>query len=182
MSNEMASSPINVNSNDLQTRSWLQTIIDSSHLITFCISISVIIYGSFRSLTIDKENDTYTRHQQVAKEKRSKTKLLLLEATTSGQDNSELVVVENECVENVDDDDLDESDVGVNGQGDLLEHQSTQNIDSTQALFIPVAASISLLLMFFFFDSIQTAFVICTSGIKNKNRNFSSLKQKQKRI
>jgi signal peptide peptidase-like protein 3 len=171
MSNEMASSPINVNSNDLQTRSWLQTIIDSSHLITFCISISVIIYGSFRSLTIDKENDTYTRHQQVAKEKRSKTKLLLLEAT-SGQENSELVVVDNECVENVDEDDLDESDVGVNGQGDLLEHQSTQNIDSTQALFIPVAASISLLLMFFFFDSIQTAFVICTSGIKNKNWKF----------
>ena len=50
------------------------------------------------------------------------------------------------------------------GQTELLEHQSTQNIDSTQALFIPVAASVSLLLMFFFFDSIQTAFVICTSG------------------
>ena len=44
------------------------------------------------------------------------------------------------------------------------QHQSTQNIDSAQALFIPIAASISLLLMFFFFDSIQTAFVICTSG------------------
>jgi hypothetical protein len=36
---------------------WFQTIIDSSHLITFCISISVIIYGSFRSLRIDTQND-----------------------------------------------------------------------------------------------------------------------------
>ena len=41
---------------------------------------------------------------------------------------------------------------------------SVQTIDSIQALFIPVVASISLLFMFFFFDSIQTAFVICTSG------------------
>jgi hypothetical protein len=58
----------------------------------------------------------------------------------------------------------------LNNQGDIHEHQSTQNIDSAQALFIPIAASISLLLMFFFFDSIQTAFVICTSGIRKKKK------------
>lgn len=35
---------------------WLKKLIDSSHLITFCISISVIIYGSFRSLNIDSNS------------------------------------------------------------------------------------------------------------------------------
>lgn len=43
-------------------------------------------------------------------------------------------------------------------------YSSVQTIDSIQALTIPVVASFSLLFMFFFFDSIQTAFVICTSG------------------
>jgi len=182
----MALSPSsNVNVNEFQqqtTRSWLQTIIDSSHLITFCISISVIIYGSFRSLTIDQENDSYTRQQQqFSKEKRERkqrrrrstsggsVKKNLLDAGSSEACGSDLGVENEDGVdENDDDDDMDESN--VNNQGDLHEHQSTQNIDSAQALFIPVAASISLLLMFFFFDSIQTAFVICTSGIRNKKK------------
>ncbi len=43
------------------------------------------------------------------------------------------------------------------------QHQATQTIDSTHALIIPIAASFSLLLMFFFFESIQTAFLLCTS-------------------
>lgn len=42
----------NINKNDGDS-SWVKKLIDSSHLITFCISISVIIYGSFRSLNID---------------------------------------------------------------------------------------------------------------------------------
>jgi hypothetical protein len=178
----MASSPSssNVNVNEFQqqqtTRSWLQTIIDSSHLITFCISISVIIYGSFRSLTIDKENDSYTRQQQqFSKEKRERkrrsssgVKKNLLEADSNEECGSDLGVEYEDGVD--DDDDMDESDGNLNNQGDIHEHQSTQNIDSAQALFIPIAASISLLLMFFFFDSIQTAFVICTSGIRKKKK------------
>ena len=116
---------------DGQDRSWLQTIIDSSHLITFCISISVIIYGSFRSLNIDKENQT------IMQQNESRKGLLL---NQDGNENEE-----------------DPND-------EYQQTQSIQTIDSAQALFIPIAASISLLLMFFFFDSIQTAFVICTSS------------------
>ena len=98
---------------------------DSSHLIMFFISISVIIYGSFRSLSIDKEN----RDQQLLTEKM------------------------NECGESKSFDDDEDN-----------QQQTIQTIDSTQALFMPVFASISLLLMFFFFDSIQTAFLICTAS------------------
>lgn len=43
--------------------------------------------------------------------------------------------------------------------------QAVQMIDSTQALFLPVGASISLLIMFFFFDSLQTVFALCTAII-----------------
>ena len=106
---------------------WLRKIIDSSHLITFCISISVIIYGSFRSLNIDVSKAS-------------------AEAAANDLDH--------------DDDDEDNEQYNQN-------FQSIQTIDSTQALIIPVAASISLLLMFFFFDSIQTAFLICTSSKSN---------------
>ncbi len=106
--------------------SLLKKIIDSSHLITFCISISVIIYASFRSLNIDS--------QPAAAAESNENKLNL--------SNREL------------DDENDD------------EQQTIQTIDSCQALAIPVAASISLLLMFFFFDSIQTAFLICTSSKK----------------
>uniref|UniRef100_A0A3B4UXF2 Signal peptide peptidase 3 n=1 Tax=Seriola dumerili TaxID=41447 RepID=A0A3B4UXF2_SERDU len=41
--------------------------------------------------------------------------------------------------------------------------QSIQTIDSTQALFLPIGASVSLLVMFFFFDSVQVVFTICTA-------------------
>jgi len=40
-----------------------------------------------------------------------------------------------------------------------------QTIDSTQALFLPIGASVSLLVMFFFFDSVQVVFTICTAGM-----------------
>ncbi|XP_038647520.1 signal peptide peptidase-like 3 isoform X2 [Scyliorhinus canicula] len=42
-------------------------------------------------------------------------------------------------------------------------NNSIQTIDSTQALFLPVGASVSLLVMFFFFDSVQVVFTICTA-------------------
>ena len=89
----------------------LQTLIDSSHIITFCVSILVIIYGSFKSLNIDSDNE----HKSDSVDEKS-------------------------------------------------DQQITQNIDITHALLIPLAASLSLLLMFFFFDSIQTIFLLCTSS------------------
>lgn len=38
-----------------------------------------------------------------------------------------------------------------------------QTLDSAQALCLPIGASISLLIMFFFFDSMQVVFAICTA-------------------
>ena len=42
---------------------------------------------------------------------------------------------------------------------------SVQTLDSWQALCLPLGASISLLVMFFFFDSMQILFAICTAVI-----------------
>ena len=105
-----------------------QTLIDSSHIITFCISISVIIYGSFKSLNIDTDNELLHNAEQDLANKGEHSKTQQHE-----------------------------------------QHQSTQTIDSTHAVIIPIAASVSLLLMFFFFESIQTAFLLCTSGRNTRN-------------
>jgi len=118
-----ASSSSFTNSQQITQETWLHKLIDSSHLITFCISISVIIYGSFRSLNIDVRK---------------------------------AASISDESIDNKNEQDSE------NEQQNF--QQSIQTIDSTQALIIPIAASVSLLLMFFFFDSIQTAFLICTSS------------------
>lgn len=41
----------------------------------------------------------------------------------------------------------------------------TTTMDASQALFLPIGASLSLLLMFFFFDSLQTVFALCSAVI-----------------
>ncbi|XP_025789389.1 signal peptide peptidase-like 3 [Puma concolor] len=93
------------------------SLVDSSQVSTFLISILLIVYGSFRSLNMDFENQD--------KEK----------------DNSS-------------------STGSFNGNST---NNSIQTIDSTQALFLPIGASVSLLVMFFFFDSVQVVFTICTA-------------------
>ena len=40
-----------------------------------------------------------------------------------------------------------------------------QTLDSLQAMCLPLGASISLMIMFFFFDSMQILFAICTAVI-----------------
>uniref|UniRef100_A0A8D0EKX5 Signal peptide peptidase like 3 n=2 Tax=Neoaves TaxID=3078114 RepID=A0A8D0EKX5_STROC len=81
------------------------------------ISILLIVYGSFRSLNMDFENQD--------KEKDN--------SSTAGSFNGNST------------------------------NNSIQTIDSTQALFLPIGASVSLLVMFFFFDSVQVVFTICTA-------------------
>lgn len=41
---------------------------------------------------------------------------------------------------------------------------NVQTLDTMQALCLPLGASISLLVMFFFFDSMQMLFAICTAS------------------
>ncbi|XP_018610707.1 signal peptide peptidase-like 3 [Scleropages formosus] len=96
--------------------SWAYSLVDSSQVSTFLISILLIVYGSFRSLNMDCEN------QEKEKDGSSSA------AGTFSSNNN-----------------------------------SIQTIDSTQALFLPIGASVSLLVMFFFFDSVQVVFTICTA-------------------
>ncbi|CAG2164294.1 unnamed protein product [Oppiella nova] len=88
---------------------WMYSLVDSSRVSTFLISMLLIVYGSFRSLNMEEE----------AKQK--------------------------------------EKDSGV--------QCSVQTLDTMQALCLPLGASISLLIMFFFFDSMQMLFAICTAII-----------------
>ena len=88
--------------------SYIFSIMDSSRVSTFFISILLIVYGSFRSLAMEEDSD---------------------------------------------DEDDEDKKPGV------------QTLDSWQALCLPLGASISLLIMFFFFDSMQMLFAICTAVI-----------------
>jgi len=91
---------------------WMYSLVDSSRVSTFLISMLLIVYGSFRSLNMEQE----------AKEK------------------------------------LKEEDSSAHGD-------NVQTLDTMQALCLPLGASISLLVMFFFFDSMQMLFAICTAII-----------------
>lgn len=91
---------------------YIFSIMDSSRVSTFFISILLIVYGSFRSLAMEEEEKN-----------------------------------------NVDEDDEDDKKPGV------------QTLDSWQALCLPLGASISLLIMFFFFESMQMVFALCTAVI-----------------
>ncbi|XP_015910089.1 signal peptide peptidase-like 3 [Parasteatoda tepidariorum] len=90
---------------------WAYSLVDSSRVSTFLISMLLIVYGSFRSLNMEQE----------AKQKEKER----------------------------------------NGQPD----SNVQTLDTMQALCLPLGASISLLVMFFFFDSMQMLFAICTAII-----------------
>lgn len=100
---------------------WAYSLVDSSRVSTFLISILLIVYGSFRSLNMEQE----------AKQKEKER----------------------------------------NGQPDNSEYKEfnpilyVQTLDTMQALCLPLGASISLLVMFFFFDSMQMLFAICTAII-----------------
>ncbi|XP_074641000.1 signal peptide peptidase-like 3 isoform X2 [Tubulanus polymorphus] len=98
------------------------SVVDSSRLSTFAISILLIVYGSFRSLNMDQENKE--------KEDREREK---------------------------------DSAFVSNGQNGSADNSNVQTIDSCQAMFLPLGASISLLIMFLFFDSLQMVFAVCTA-------------------
>lgn len=102
-----------------QTYSWAYSLVDSSQVSTFLISILLIVYGSFRSLNMDEPGPG--------------------EKDKEGGGHS------------------------PNCTGASSTNNSIQTIDSTQALFLPIGASVSLLVMFFFFDSVQVVFTICTA-------------------
>ncbi|XP_076040352.1 signal peptide peptidase-like protein isoform X2 [Oratosquilla oratoria] len=101
---------------------WAYSIVDSSRVSTFLISILLIVYGSFRSLNIEQE----AREREKEKERNK-----LLGITTHNNNNE----------------------------------NNVQTLDTMQALCLPLGASVSLLVMFFFFDSMQMLFAVCTAII-----------------
>lgn len=103
---------------DPTTYTLAYSMVDSSRLFTFVISILLIVYGSFRSLKMERE---------------SKEKLLAFSFGSS----------ENE--------DNKDGQTGV------------QTLDACQAVMMPLGASLSLLIMFLFFDSLQLVFAICSA-------------------
>ncbi|KAF7994717.1 hypothetical protein HCN44_004189 [Aphidius gifuensis] len=105
---------------------WAYSIMDSSRVSTFLISILLIVYGSFRSLNMEQE----AREREKEKER---SNLLSGLTSTAGS-----------------------SDCGAAG---------VQTLDTMHALCLPLGASVSLLIMFFFFDSMQMLFAICTAII-----------------
>jgi hypothetical protein len=46
----------------------------------------------------------------------------------------------------------------------LISIADLQILDSRQALFLPVGASVSLLMLFYFFDSMQFFFTLISTG------------------
>uniref|UniRef100_A0A8C7UYE5 Signal peptide peptidase 3 n=1 Tax=Oncorhynchus mykiss TaxID=8022 RepID=A0A8C7UYE5_ONCMY len=111
------------------------SLVDSSQVSTFLISILLIVYGSFRSLNMDCEN------QEKDKDGNPVPNGTFNNGNTNNSESHIFAfsLVHVLCV------------VGI------------QTIDSTQALFLPIGASVSLLVMFFFFDSVQVVFTICTA-------------------
>lgn len=87
------------------------SMMDSSRVSTFVISILLIVYGSFRSLMIEQENKEKEKEKPYGSEPET----------------------------------------------------NVQTIDTCQAAFLPLGASVSLLVMFLFFDSLQMVFAICTA-------------------
>ncbi|XP_047493963.1 signal peptide peptidase-like 3 isoform X2 [Penaeus chinensis] len=104
------------------------SIVDSSRVSTFLISILLIVYGSFRSLNLEQE----ARERESEKER---NKLLGIATPASSNDNTNIFSTD------------------------------VQTLDMMQALCLPVGASVSLLIMFFFFDSMQMLFAVCTAII-----------------
>jgi len=102
---------------------WAYSIVDSSRVSTFLISILLIVYGSFRSLNLEQE--AQGKQQEKDKDRSSLSGI----STASSAENN------------------------------------VQTLDTMQALCLPLGASVSLLVMFFFFDSMQLLFAVCTAII-----------------
>lgn len=124
---------------------WMYSLVDSSRVSTFLISMLLIVYGSFRSLNMEQEAKLKADRDGTA------TCSCLCSCSSPSKDHccpSSPLTSPSSCP--------------VHGLGD---QGNVQTLDTMQALCLPLGASISLLVMFFFFDSMQMLFAICTAII-----------------
>lgn len=91
---------------------WAVSVFDTSRILTFVVSLTLIIYGSLRAIKIE------------------------------------------ECNEEEDENEND------NSKTTNISWQNLHTIEATQAVALPLCASILLLVMFFFFDSLQLLFTL----------------------
>lgn len=113
----------------MQAFEWASSVVDSSRVSTFVISILLIVYGSFRSLNIEQEQKEKDRDKEKQAMVVSTSSLLAITGINSGSEGENVM----------------------------------QTISVWQAMCMPIGASISLLIMFLFFDSLQLVFAICTA-------------------
>ncbi|XP_045539117.1 signal peptide peptidase-like 3 isoform X1 [Papilio machaon] len=112
---------------EYQEYKWAYSIMDSSKVSACLISMLLIVYGSFRSLNMEREA------RERAEREREAT-LLGGKPAPSCSHNSSFV-------------------------------PDVQTLNTMQALCFPLGSSVALLIMFFFFDSMQTLVAICTAII-----------------
>ncbi|XP_060806544.1 signal peptide peptidase-like 3 [Amyelois transitella] len=110
---------------EYQEYKWAYSIMDSSKVSACLISMLLIVYGSFRSLNMERE----------ARERAERER----EATLLGGNGKPVTA---SCT-----------------------NSNVQTLNTMQALCFPLGSSVALLVMFFFFDSMQTLVAICTAII-----------------
>lgn len=101
---------------------WAYSIMDSSKVSACVISMLLIVYGSFRSLNMERE----------ARERAERDR---------------------------------EAGLLLGGHASSSQTSNVQTLDTMQALCFPLGSSVALLVMFFFFDSMQTLVAISTAII-----------------
>ena len=126
---------------------WMYSLVDSSRVSTFLISMLLIVYGSFRSLNMEQEAKLKADRDGTA------SCSCICSCSSPSKDH---------CCSSSSSPLTSSSSCPVHGPGD---QGNVQTLDTMQALCLPLGASISLLVMFFFFDSMQMLFAICTAII-----------------
>lgn len=127
---------------------WAYSIMDSSRVSTCLISMLLIVYGSFRSLNMEQE----AREKEKKRQSESMTNLLTGEPIQPEQSKY------NEYYTNI-----NFISFTLNKEN-FFSADKFATLDTMHALCLPLGASISLLIMFFFFDSMQMLFAVCTAS------------------
>jgi len=167
---------------------WAYSIVDSSRVSTFFISILLIVYGSFRSLALEEDKSgenvtitltwlTYNYYSTPTPEMLDffswhfdYSMLLSAHSNLKWPRAHTFPGFQNGYHSNTfyfsgDKDKEDKEPLTGNEGGGSKNGTSVQTLDSLQAMCLPLGASISLLVMFFFFDSMQMLFASCTAVI-----------------
>lgn len=137
---------------------WAYSVMDSSRVSTCLISMLLIVYGSFRSLNMEQEQ----REREKKRQSDSMNNLLTGEPIQQEQSMCKISLYHTY------------SSLQTNIQfrffflfsrlfSQKLDKFAT--LDTMHALCLPLGASVSLLVMFFFFDSMQMLFAVCTAII-----------------